>query len=160
MFCSKNDHQTSTLSFSDVESLVIEKDSSHFELLPECQILKYRNVIDPKDGGMHFPNGYFEEKTAKVSENEIEKIATAFEQMFQNRSPENKLSHLLPGDTYDAYMRITLKGNKVVYYSNTHYIENSSIIEQEKIAPEFTQIVQVLDKHCTFPSFLCDESIF
>lgn len=147
----RNKRQKRTLSFSDVECLVVEAECMHFELVPAYQIIKFRNVISPRDSGMFFSDGYFDEKTITISDNSIQLISTVFNRMFQKRAPEYELSDLPPGATRDAYMRIILKENKTAYYSNTHPIENGFRVEHEVIASEFTQIVQILEQNCAVP---------
>lgn len=45
-----------------------------------------------------------------------------------------------PGATRDAYMRFSFLGN-MVYYTNTHAIEDEFRVKKDPIAEEFIQIV-------------------
>lgn len=123
----------------------------HFELIPGEQLVKYRNVISPKDGGRAFPDGYFDEQKVFLPQDTMNLISAAFDRLFSNRTPEEKLDHLPPGAVHDAYMRISISGN-TAYYTNTHTAKDG-FLETVPAAEDFIQIAQILKQHCFFPVF-------
>ena len=139
--------------FSDVENIVMETEGMHFELLPIDRVVKYRNVISPQYGNMLFSDGYFDEKKAMIPQDDMKLISATFDRMFQRRTLEKDLLPLPFGVIYDAYMRISLRENMVAYYTNTHTIEGGFRGEIEPVAAEFTQLMQLLKKHCSFQEF-------
>ncbi len=153
MFFKKNKSKEKTLSFSNVKNMSLSTKGMGFELIPKDHIIKYRNVISPRDGGMSFPDGYFEEKSAKISKNDIELIAKEFDRMFKTRTPKNECPVPPLGATLDPFMGISLRGKKTVYYSNRYPTEDGFMAEIEKVPPEFEHIVQILMQYCTFPVY-------
>ena len=147
----KKEHKI--IRFSNVENIIMETEGMHFEFSPIDRVVKYRNVISPKYGNMVFPDGDFDEKKVTISQDDMKLISATFDRMFQNRTPENDLLPLPIGAKYDAYMRISLRENMVVYYTNTHTIEGGFRVEIEPVAAEFTQLMQLLKKHCSFQEF-------
>ncbi|MEE3428440.1 MAG: hypothetical protein VZQ55_05685 [Ruminococcus sp.] len=137
--------------FSDVDSIVIETEGRHFQLLPKRKVVKYRNVISPRDGGVEFPDGYFCEKEVSIPQETTNLISTVFDQMFSSRIPENQLLPLPPGAICDASMRISFLGN-TVYYTNTH-TTNDGFVKKEPVAEEFKEIIKLLNQYCSFPKF-------
>lgn len=154
MFFSKRKmKQQRAVRFSDVDSIVMVTEGMHFELLPRDRVVKYRNVISPRDSYSVFPDGYFDEKKATIPQDDINLISAVFDRMFQSRIPENDLSPLPPGATRDAYMSISLKGNTVAYYTNSHTTGGGFQVETEPVAVEFMQLIQLLKQHCSFQKF-------
>ena len=143
-----------TIRFSDAYSIVMETDGRHFELFPRTRTVKYRNVISPRDGGMSFPIGYFDEKVAIVPKTSMKMISVSFDQLFLNQKPEQSLDMLppAPGAVIDPYMRVSLS-DRTVYYTNTH-IASGGCVEIEPTAVEFIQLIQLLNKLCSFPKYI------
>ncbi|MBQ6163179.1 MAG: hypothetical protein IJK23_01760 [Clostridia bacterium] len=89
-----------------------------------------------------------DEKTTTISDQDMERVATAFERMIRNHTLEDKLSLLPPGAERDAYMRITFCSHNESFYSNVYVEENGIKVIREPVAEEFTQIVNVLKQRC------------
>lgn len=83
------------IKFEEVDLIALSSGGVYLELNTKTRILKYRNVISPRDGGMHFPEGYFDEGTATITQNSMNDIAYIFNKLFQKRYPENDLDFLL-----------------------------------------------------------------
>ena len=148
----KKEKQHQIIRFSDVESITIETEKMHFELLPgECTV-KYRNVISPTSARMSFPDGFFNERESRIPNNTMNLISASFDQLFTRTAPEDHLDILPPGAARDAYMGITLARNTVYYYTNTHTTTDGFQVKTDPIADEFIQIVQLLKPICSFPS--------
>ena len=146
----KRKRQHRIVKFSDVDSIVMKTGEMHFELLLGDHVVKYRNVITPRDGGMSFPDGYFDEYKSHIPNNIMKQISTAADRLFANQTPEDHLDYLPDGATRDAYMRVSSLG-KEVYYTNTYAIKDGSEVKLEPVAKEFMQIVRLLKPLCPFP---------
>lgn len=59
--------------------------------------MKYKNVISPKDEGLHFTKGYFDEGMVTITSNSMNYIACIFDRFFQGRYPESNLDVLHAG---------------------------------------------------------------
>ena len=151
-FNKKKAKQQRIVRFSDADIIVLEKEGMHFELIPGEQVVKYRNVISPRDGGKAFPGGYFDEQKAFLPQDTMDMISAAFDRLVSDRTPEVKSEPLPPGAVHDAYMRISFSGNSA-YYTNTH-ITKRGFVETVPAAEDFMQIVQLLKQHCSFPVFV------
>ena len=153
MFFKKGKKRQRTIRFSDADCIVMETDGMHFELFPHTQTVKYRNVISPRNGGMSFPTGYFDEKVATVPNASKEMISASFDQLFLNQEPEQSLDPLPPGAGRDAYMRVSLS-DRTVYYTNTHLASGGFCVEKEPTAVEYIQLIKLLSEFCFFPKYI------
>ncbi len=154
-FLKKKVKQQKKIRFSDVDCIVMGSEGMHFELLPRKQIVKYRNVISPRDGGMRFPDGYFIEKEATIPQDTMNQISAIIDRMFSSQILENELNpfHSVPAgfsSASGAYMQISYLGN-TAYYTNKHPTEDGFMIRTEPVAAEYSEVFQLLMKHCTFP---------
>ena len=149
---SKSEKQQRIVRFSDVDSIVIQTRGMHFELLPEGNVVKYRNVISPRKAGIRYPDGYLDEYKSLIPENTMSLISTTFERLVNNQTLEDNMDYLPPGATRDAYMRISSLGN-IVYYTNTHAIKDGFQVKTGPVAEEFTLIVDLLEQFCSFPEY-------
>ena len=139
--------QKNKVRLSDLDSIVIQAGGKHFELFPRNQSVKYRNVISPGDGGMIFPDEYFCEKKATISQEDMNQISSLLSQIISSRLLVEDLDLLPPGATHDAYMRISYSGN-TVYYTNTYTTEDGFRVKTEPVAVEFAKLIQLLRQYC------------
>ena len=137
--------------FSKVQSILIEYCGMHFEIQIKDKTVWYRHVISPRDGGRKYPEGYFEEKHALLSKDDISQIAGIINQMSRNYLFESDVLAQLPyGASRDALMKVMLKGDIAVCYTNTHEFPGFSV-RKDPVSEEFIKLVNLLESKCSFP---------
>ena len=137
MFYKKRQIKQKNARVSAIRCAVMEAEGMHFEIFLRKQVVKYRNVISPRDGGMNYPDEYFAEKKAIIPKQTLSLISQAFDRMLPNLTPTNKIHAYIPWAAYDSYMEISY------LWSTACYINIKSA--------DFIEIIQLLREFCFVP---------
>lgn len=101
---------------------------------------------------MHFPEGYFDEKTEAVPQEVIDLISIPFAQMLFSRIPDKHMEDVPHGGDGGAVMAVSLSGSRFIYKS-VHASEDGYSFVVDPVAEEFVRIIQLLKPYCSFPKF-------
>lgn len=131
---------------SDVEILVLETENMRFKLSPRERVVNYRHIISPRDGWMDFPDDFFNERRATVSEADMESISNSFGKLFLKYKVESELEPLPEGAERKAYLKAQASGT-TFFYTDTHASNDGYRVETEPVAEDFIQIIRLLSKY-------------
>ena len=124
-----------------------------YDLDMNTGILRYRNVISPRDGGMHFPDGYFTEKTVGINREGMLAIENLIHELIPSLYVEKRTDYPLPpGASPDASMRINYRGVDL-RFCNLRPIQNGSMVESVPIPDAFVRLAKELGQYCDFPKY-------
>lgn len=141
------------------------EDDSTFELLREITIeyrgkrivyeinqglITYKNIISPRDGGRHFPKGYFDVKTVALPENARKEIHKLIDTVTSQLPFVDTLALLPDGASHDALLICTKNTGNQIFYTNRHLSETGFSVRTEPISAPFLELFNVLSAFCKF----------
>ena len=136
--------------FADIDFLVLETYGHHIELNISKKVLRYKNVISPSQSTQTFPEGYFEENTTIIEEDDFNRISNLFDLIFQMVLFTNQLE-ACKGKIESTYLRIECKGISL-YYAGMD--KSRFLFRKEKFKTEkYISLVRLLESKCDFPEY-------
>lgn len=144
----------SMITASEIILIVIESKGHHIEYEPKTGLVNYRNIISPRDGGLCYPEGYFDERETRMNDELQAEISFQIEKLLLNRNLQSELAPLPPGATRNAYMKLqTGTTSKTVFYTDTVTDKRGFQVMSINTAPEFLALLQIFMQCCSFPGF-------
>lgn len=135
----------------DYRELRLCRNDKRISFFPAEGVITCRNTCSPRDGGLHFPEGYFAERKVTLSPSEAKLYRTVADQVLAQLPLTTDVDILPPGATYDNFLTLELMDGNDLYYTNTHVSDEGFSLEEEPLHPEFLNLYDILRKHCTFP---------
>ena len=127
--------------------MVLEYNGRHIEFDIKKGVLKYRNIISPKDAGIQYPNGYFDEKVTMLSKEKIQYSKEKIMQCLSQLPFEQKLEVLPPGASRRAYLYLTGRRKRNLFYTDTHVSDRGFRVNKEPISNAFLIIYKLLEEN-------------
>lgn len=163
MFFSKKNKpitKSPKINFDQIDSIKLQSNNMSFNLNIKKHCLVYNNIMNPADGGLKFPDGYFDKKEINLTSKEIKQIKNTLYKLLLKINLRNEFLALPFGFRLKAYMKICC-GKEEMYYSDCYgKIENLEYtIHNESIPKEYFDLIQQLKKYCNFPQYICQESV-
>lgn len=131
-----------------ISFFVMESRGIHMEVDFIQKQMSYKHVISPTIATEHFPDGYFEHHSVKLSNRVVWEIKKKLKEFVKNVPMERKLEFLPPGAPRKAYMRcVDVNGNQH-YYSTEHVSQSGFSVENTPIHEEYKDLYQFLLSQC------------
>lgn len=134
----------------DYREILVQYQEKHIVYLVQQGLIRYRNVIAPRDGGINFPEGYFDVKTQKLSEDEKQQVNFILEKAFSNLLFLGALDTLPLEASAEHVIICTKTTGARVCYSNRISDKSEHSVCAESISPTFLELFHVLSGFCDF----------
>ena len=116
---------------------------------PKKQTITYRNVIAPGAAGRCYPEGFFAEKTKKLSAPNAEQCCTVMERALSQLPLADRYDLLPPGASHECLLVFTKPDGSELCYANTHSPPGSFRITRDPAHPAFGVVFDTLSKFCS-----------
>lgn len=151
IFYKNNFRFRAAIHYNDIKLIAMEYQEKHIEADIKNNILKWRNVISPKDSCLPFPNGYFDANSSVLGKETILYAKEIILECLSRLSFKQELVPLPPGAVREAYLRLENNTGKNFYYTNTHTSDRGFSVETETVSDSFIELFSFFRKLCSFP---------